>query len=109
MPTFKTYIIGFILSLALTLAAYFAVLWQVPVTVFVITGLAMVQLVVQMIFFLHVGQGKDRHWNLVVFFSTLSVIFILVAGSIWIMNHLNYNMTPGQMEQYMLKQEGIMK
>lgn len=109
MPTYKTYITGFILSLALTLAAYFAVVWQAPVTLWVIIALAMIQLIVQMVFFLHLGQGEDGHWNLTVFFSTVAIILILVAGSIWIMNHLNYNMTPGDMNIYMLKQENIMQ
>lgn len=109
MRTLKSYIIGFILSLALTLGAYFAVIYHAPVTLFVIISLALTQLLVQLIFFLHVGQGKDGGWNFVVLFSTFSVIFILVVGSLWIMKHLNYNMTPGQMNDYMLKQEGMTK
>ena len=109
MPTYKSYIIGFALSLALTLVAYFAVVNQVPVTLWVVTGLALIQLVVQLIFFLHLGQGEDGHWNLVTLISTISIVFILVIGSLWIMHHLNYNMTPGQMNDYMLKSEGMTK
>jgi len=109
MHTYKSYTIGFVLSLALTLAAYFAVVNHAPATLFVIIGLALAQLLVQLIFFLHVGQGEDGGWNFLVLFSTFSVIFILVVGSLWIMYHLNYRMTPNQMNDYMMHQENMMK
>jgi len=104
MHTYKAYITGFVLSLALTLGAYFAVINHAPVTLFVIIGLALVQLLVQLVFFLHVGRGQDGGWNFVVLFSTFSVIFILVVGSLWIMKHLNYNMTPQDVDKYMHEQ-----
>ncbi len=107
MPTFKSYVIGFILSVTLTLVAYFAVTNHASAAISIILGLAMVQLVVQLIFFLHLGKGKDARWNIVVFASTISIIVILVGGSIWIMHHLNYNMTPQDMNTYMLKSEGM--
>lgn len=109
MPTYKSYIIGFLLSIALTLGAYFAVISHAPVIIFVIIGLAMVQLLVQLIFFLHLGRGEDGHWNLVTLFSTFCVVFILVAGTIWIMQHLNYNMTPMQMDKTLMKMENMHK
>ena len=108
MATFKSYLTGFILSVILTLAAYFAVTNHASNALLIILALAVVQLVVQLVFFLHLNQGSDRHWNLTVFFSTVSIILILVIGSIWIMNHLNYNMTPGDMNTYMLKSENMM-
>jgi len=109
MPTYKSYIIGFILCLALTLAAYFAVTNGFSNAGMIIVALAIVQLVVQLIFFLHLGQGKDGHWNLTVFFSTVSVIVIFVIGSIWIMNHLNYNMMPTEVEHSLMHMENIYK
>ncbi len=109
MPTFKSYITGFIFSLALSLAAYFVVVNHASHVSIIILALALVQMVIQLIYFLHLGQGADGKWNLSVFFSTISIILILVVGSIWIMNHLNYNMTPNDMNTYMLKSEGMMK
>lgn len=106
MPTYKSYITGFLLSLGLTLAAYFAVVNHVALTLWVITGLAMVQLVVQLIFFLHLGQGEDGRWNFAVFLSTVGIVFILVIGTIWIMNHLNYNMMS---DQEIIMDEGMHK
>jgi cytochrome o ubiquinol oxidase operon protein cyoD len=110
MPTFKTYLIGFITSIILTLAAYFAVvnhLLNGTALIAAIVVLALVQFIVQLIFFLHFGRGEDGSWNLVIFFSTVGIILILVVGSIWIMNHLNYNMTPQDINNYMSSQDGI--
>lgn len=109
---FKSYIIGFILSILFTLAAYFAVAdqWFVSQTlVIVILGLAILQLIVQMVFFLHLGKESAPRWNLAVFLSTVSIILIIVVGSLWIMAHLNYNMTSGEMNTYMLNQEGMQR
>ena len=107
MPTFRSYVTGFITSVALTLAAYFAVvnhLLNGTSLIAAIVVLALIQFIVQLIFFLHFGRGEDGSWNLVIFFSTVGIIFILVVGSIWIMNHLNYNMTPQQLQDYMNSQ-----
>jgi cytochrome o ubiquinol oxidase operon protein cyoD len=118
MSTYKSYITGFILSIALTLAAYFAVqqhalsnhiIYSHKFLIPFILVLAVVQLLVQLIFFLHIGRGSDRGWNLAALISTISIILILVIGSLWIMNHLNYNMTPSQMDKDIIKSEGMMK
>jgi cytochrome o ubiquinol oxidase subunit IV len=111
----KSYIIGFALSIVLTLAAFFAVVspasfhlgsGAVLVTILV---LAVVQLVVQMLFFLHLGSGAGARWRMGVFFATLGLVIIVVLGSLWIMNHLNYNMmmSPTQMQQYINDQQGF--
>ncbi len=114
MPKLKSYIIGFLASLALTLAAYFPVLKHVQsgheafshahLTLVVII-LAVIQLAVQLVFFLHLLSGS--RWNKIVFISTLGIVLIVVIGSIWIMNHLNYNMTPDRMNQYLMDSDGI--
>ena len=104
MPTYKSYITGFIISLALTLGAYFAVVNHAPDALIIILILAIAQLIVQLIFFLHLGQEKGTRWNLAVLLSTLGVILILVIGSLWIMAHLNYNMTPQDINNYMKEQ-----
>ena len=116
MNTFKSYVIGFVSSVVLTLLAYFLVDLHVrsshewishPVLIFVIIGLALVQLLIQLIFFLHLGQESKPRWNLFVFLSTFSIILILVVGSLWIMNHLNYNMMSADVNTYMLNQENM--
>lgn len=106
----KNYSIGFILSLVLTLAAYFIVVDKAAtgfVLVYIILGLAIVQMVVQLVYFLHLSGKSSGKRNLIFFLATVGMVFIIVAGSIWIMNHLNANMTPDQMNQYMKDQDGI--
>lgn len=108
---YKSYVTGFILSILITVAAYIFVvdkLWPVSTLIFIIMGLAVVQLVVQLVFFLHLGRG-DR-WKLITFLFTLLVVLVIVIGSLWIMYNLNYNMmrfTPEQSELYMKQNEGI--
>ncbi len=103
-----SYTLGFVLSIALTIFAYLLVTRRVFSgwgLVYAVVGLAIVQLFVQMFFFLHLGRGKDRRWNLLAFVLMLIIVFIVVAGSLWIMQNLNYRMTPKQMNQYMRDQE----
>ncbi len=110
MGTFKLYLTGFAASIILTLAAYFAVAAHIlsgSMLIAAIMALAIIQLIVQLIFFLHLGKGQDSTWNLVVFFSTVTLVLIIVVGSLWIMNHLNYNMTPQDINNYMSSQDGI--
>ena len=104
--------IGFVLSLLLTLSAYLIVVEHlVPdaFIVFAIASLAFMQFIVQMIFFLHLDKEDGPRWNLIVFISTASIVLTVVAGSLWIMNHLNYNMSPHTINTYMQNEERIYK
>lgn len=108
----KPYIVGFVLSMLLTLLAYFFVTNQIlhgGWLIAAIIGLALVQLMVQLLFFLHLGQESKPRWNFIFFLATVSLILLVVIGSLWIMNHLNYNMTPKEINTYMLKEEGMHK
>jgi cytochrome o ubiquinol oxidase operon protein cyoD len=91
----SNYIIGFILSLILTLAAYFAVVEHlfIPTHLRITIGvLALAQAAVQLIFFLRMGQEQKPHWKLMVFLFMLLVLIIIVFGTLWIMYSLNYNL-----------------
>jgi len=104
------YIIGFCLSLILTLAAYITVTNHVfsnPLLLIAVISLAMVQLIVQLFFFLHLGEEKKPRWNLQFLISTVGIILLVVIASLWIMSHLNYNMTPKEMNKYTQSQDGI--
>ena len=90
----RSYIVGFILSLALTLSAYFIVTHQTynkQGIIAAVATLAITQFVVQMIFFMHLGQEAKPYWNLLALIFMLGVVIIIVIGSLWIMDHLNYN------------------
>lgn len=104
-----SYILGFIFAIVLTLIAYFIVINRLlapNMVIWVIMGLALVQLLVQLVFFLHFGRDKKTRWNNAAFYFMLIILVIIIAGSLWIMNNLNYNMmmTPEKMNEYMLKQ-----
>lgn len=102
------YVTGFILSIALTLAAYSLVVQRtLPVRWIIISivGLAVAQLFVQLFFFLHMGNERKPRWNLMAFLFMVMVVVIVAFGSLWIMNNLDYNMMPaGEMERYMHEQ-----
>jgi cytochrome o ubiquinol oxidase operon protein cyoD len=107
-----TYIIGFISSIIFTIAAFLVIVHPEYFALMnggmliAILSLAFVQCIVQLIFFLHLGFGTGERWRLIAFFATVGLVFIVVAGSIWIMGHLNYNMTPDQVQQYLNDQQG---
>jgi cytochrome o ubiquinol oxidase operon protein cyoD len=106
-----SYVVGFVLSIATTLLAYFFVvnqLWPAEVLMYIVLGIAIVQLVIQLVFFLHLGRGN--RWKVLTFLFAVLVVLVVVIGSLWIMHHLDYNMmkmTPEQMNQYMSENEGI--
>jgi cytochrome o ubiquinol oxidase operon protein cyoD len=71
-------------------------------------GLALLQLIVQLICFMHVGQEEEPRWKLLVFDFTLVVIVIVVFGTLWIMGHLDHSsMTPQETKTYMHEHEGF--
>ena len=106
----SVYISGYILSLGLTLAAYLLVThpsYSNHVIIASIVALALVQFFVQLLCFLHLGAETKPRWKLLVFGFMVMTICILVFGSIWIMDNLNYNMTPTQINNYLNNQDGI--
>ena len=112
MPgTAKSYTFGFLLSLALTYEAYQLVVshsFSSGRLIAVALGLAIVQLLVQLFFFLHFDRARKPAWNILVFLFMTLVVSILVYGSLWIMQNLNYHMkSPAQTEQYLKNNEGI--
>lgn len=105
-----TYVTGFGLSVLLTLAAYFLVTRHALIgdsLLFAIAGLALVQFVVQLIFFLHVDVESKPRFKLLVMVFMFLVVVIIVAGSLWIMNNLNYNMMPHDINTYLHNQDGL--
>ena len=111
MTSLKSYITGFLLSLILTLLAYFLVTHGIfkhagNLTAAVLI-LAVTQLILQLKFFLHLNFKEQGRWNLIFLISTFSIVFIVVIGSLWIMNHLNYNMMPTDKE--IIMDEGMHK
>lgn len=95
--SYRSYIIGFILSIVLTLLAYFLVVghhFTGFTLVLILIGLSVLQVLVQLRFFLHLGEESKPYWNILTFLFTVLVIGILVLGTLWIMYELNYRMMP---------------
>ena len=60
------------------------------VTVIAITAVA--QVIVQLVYFLHMNTSSEQRWNLIAFIYTILCIAVLLVGSVWVMNYLHYNM-----------------
>lgn len=93
--TTKSYITGFILSVILTVIPFWLVMdAALPKTtiVMIIVGMALIQILVQLGYFLHMNTKSDEGWNMISFVFTVLIIAIVVVGSLWIMFHLNHNM-----------------
>lgn len=94
----KSYLIGFALSVVLTAIPFWLVMGEVlesnQLTAFIIMAFAMVQIVVHIVFFLHMTSRVEEGWSLMALIFTLIVIVIALAGSLWVMHHLNTNTMP---------------
>ncbi len=96
--TLKGYATGFILSVILTAIPFWLVMGNVfeksSTTALVILGFAAVQIVVHMIYFLHMNTKSEGGWNMLALIFTLVVVVITLSGSLWVMFHMNANMMP---------------
>jgi len=94
----RDYLIGFGLSVVLTAIPFWLVMSGVieskQTTAFTIMAFAAVQIVVHMIYFLHMNSHSEEGWTLVSLIFTLILVVITLAGSLWVMFHLNTNMMP---------------
>ena len=93
----RDYLIGFILSVILTAIPFWLVMER-PLsdgaTAAVIMVFAAVQIVVHMIFFLHMSPKAEGGWSITSLTFTIIIVVIMLAGSLWVMHHLNTNMMP---------------
>jgi cytochrome o ubiquinol oxidase operon protein cyoD len=96
----NSYVVGFILSLALTALSFGAIMsGALPRDMMLpaITVLAVAQLLVQLMFFLHLGAAPEQRNNTVIFVLTALLIATVIAGSLWVMHNANVNMMPTHM------------
>jgi len=103
--TFKSYVIGFGGSIIITLTAYLLVRYtslSLPLMLGILAILAISQFSLQMIYFLHIGREFSPRLKLIVLLFMVSVVIILVGGSLWIMHSLEGRMFSTKfMETYM--------
>ncbi len=96
--TMGSYMIGFGLSVILTAIPFWlvmsGVLGDAQLTGFIIMGFAVVQIVVHMIYFLHMNTRAEGGWSFMATMLTIVLVVITLSGSMWVMYHLNTNMMP---------------
>jgi cytochrome o ubiquinol oxidase operon protein cyoD len=91
----KNYVIAFIASLSLTSLAFYLVIQKNFSNDFIlgiIVALAVIQMIIHIVYFLHLHLSSKLYWNVCALIYTLILICIIVGTSIWIMIHLNENM-----------------
>ena len=95
--SFEGYLVGYVASVLLTLGSFVAVqssaLTPSSVTA-AVTVLAIAQMLVHLIFFLHINTSPNQRTNILAFAVTMFIVIVIVAGSLWIMGHLESNMMP---------------
>lgn len=96
--TFSGYAAGFALSVILTAIPFWLVMAKVitdrPTAVLVLGGFAVVQILVHMVYFLHMNGKVEKGWTLLSTIFTLVFVAIAITGTLWVMFHMNANMMP---------------
>jgi cytochrome o ubiquinol oxidase subunit IV len=99
------YLIGLGLATLLTIVSFFiartTLVWQPSIPV-ALAVLAIAQMGVHLVFFLHITTGPDNVNNVMALAFGVLIVFLVIAGSLWIMAHMNHNMMP--MDQIMQMQ-----
>jgi cytochrome o ubiquinol oxidase operon protein cyoD len=99
----RDYLIGFVLSVVLTAIPFWLVMSGAiadkTTTALVIAAFAVVQIVVHMVYFLHMNGKAEGGWNMLALIFTGVVVLIVISGSMWVMYHMNANMMPMHAEQ----------
>jgi cytochrome o ubiquinol oxidase operon protein cyoD len=93
----RDYVIGFVLSVILTAIPFWLVMARPlsnEATAAAVLALAAIQIVVHMVYFLHLSPKAEGGWSVTALLFTIIVVAIMLSGSIWVMYHLNANMMP---------------
>ncbi len=91
------YLIGFAFAATLTGVSFYitrsTLVWTPSIPI-ALSVLAVAQMGVHIVFFLHMTSGPDNVNNLMALGFGLLIVLLVVLGSLWIMNHLNHNVMP---------------
>lgn len=93
----RDYVVGFVASVVLTAIPFLLVMtgtFSTGVTAGIIVGFAAVQMIVHMVYFLHMNGKAEGGWTMMALLFTLILVAIMLTGSLWVMYHLNANMMP---------------
>jgi cytochrome o ubiquinol oxidase operon protein cyoD len=99
------YLVGLVLAVLLTVTSFFIagtdLVWTPSIPVALVV-LAIAQMGVHLVFFLHITTGPDNTNNVMALAFGVLIVVLLMTGSLWIMSNLNHNMMP--MDQIMQMQ-----
>ena len=94
----RGYRVGTILAILLTAIPFWLVmsgaLRDPQTTAILIFAMALMQIVVHVVCFLHLDTRSEGGWTLLAFLFTAVIVFLTIGGSVWVMFHLNTNMMP---------------
>jgi cytochrome o ubiquinol oxidase operon protein cyoD len=94
----RGYLTGFVLAAILTIIPFWLVMGHVLdnrwLTISIVLALAVVQILVHIIYFLHLDTRSEGGWNLMAFIFTAVLVVIVLGASIWVMYTENANMMP---------------
>jgi len=103
------YVIGLGLALILTAISFWVAstpaIWGPGVAVGLVV-LAVAQMGVHLVFFLHITSGPDNTNNVLALAFGVLIVFLVMVGTIWIMGHLAANMGPSPEMTNLLMQKG---
>ena len=91
----RGYVCGFLLSVALTTAAFWLVMrgaFPAQTAMIALSVLAFVQIVVHLAFFLHVDMAAGQRWNVMALAYTALAALFLIGGTVWVMHNVSMNM-----------------
>jgi cytochrome o ubiquinol oxidase operon protein cyoD len=91
----RSYVIGFVLSVMLTAAAFGLVVQQAlgpTESIIAIAVLAFIQILVHLVFFLHMNTSSSQRWNLLSFGFAVLVAVILIGGTLWVLHNVGAHM-----------------
>ena len=99
--SYLSYTIGLGLAILATIASFVVaqtnLLWAPGIPVGLVV-LAFAQIGVHLVFFLHLGSGPDSTNNILALAFGVLIVFLVIAGSVWIIANLNSNMMPMPMQ-----------
>jgi cytochrome o ubiquinol oxidase subunit IV len=94
----RGYLTGFVLAAILTIIPFWLVMGHVFsshwLTITIVLALAVVQIFVHVIYFLHLDTHSEGGWNMLAFIFTIVLVVIVLGASIWVMYNENALMMP---------------
>jgi cytochrome o ubiquinol oxidase operon protein cyoD len=108
--TLQAYIIGFILSLVFTFIPYYLVTNQTTTgtkLLAIILAFGVFQMMIQLLFFLHLGRKPRPHWQILFLGGTVFAVLVVTGGSLIITSNLHHNMMPSEQILKLTNDEGI--